>query len=279
MTSSQIISGYSHSFDSGVAIHLGINAAVIYNHIVYWLKTNASKKDAKMIEGKYWMYETMQQMADFLGYLSLDEIKKAMAKLIESGLLIKGCFNSNPFDRTAWYTVPDQSIIKKTLTKVPIGTITKCQPALSESANPHFGECATAPCIYTTEEEQENTNIEQQQQTEQEGQSVVCSSSVVSSFCSDLSSPSDPIDSIDSDPIDPILESKAKAFNWFVKLGCDVISATSFVEKFSLEDIKEASIYVGKQIKKKKEKGEKIANIVAYLRKTLEGKWWIPQQK
>ena len=140
-TSQNIISGHSHSFDTGIAKALGFTAAVIYNHILYWLRYNACKSDAQMIDGKYWMYEKQQQIADFLEYLTIDDVKKAMVKLLNAGLIIKGNFNSNPFDKTAWYTIPDQSKIKKTLTKVPIGTIA--------SANPHHPECESAPSLYT----------------------------------------------------------------------------------------------------------------------------------
>lgn len=121
-----IISGHSHSFDTGIASTLGLHAAIVFNHIVYWLKINASKKDAKMINGRYWMYETQQQISDFLGYLSKDEVHKAVKKLKEAGLLISENLNPNPFDKTSWYTVSDQNlIIKKMFTKTSIDVIHK----------------------------------------------------------------------------------------------------------------------------------------------------------
>lgn len=68
---------------------------------------------------------------------------------------------------------------------------------------------------------------------------------------------------------------KAKAMNYFLKIGCDVLTATSFVERFSPEDIAHGSKYVQNQIEAKRKKGETIQNIVGYLRKTLEGRYWI----
>lgn len=144
-----INSGHSHSFDVGVAKTLGLNAAVIFNHIVYWLRINAAKGH-NIKEGKVWMYEKQQEIADFLEYLSLDDVKKAMVKLIDSGLLIKGNFNSNPFDKTGWYTTSDQNIIlvKKSNTKVPNGTI--------GSAKRHDPGCHLAPCIIQEEQQEDN---------------------------------------------------------------------------------------------------------------------------
>lgn len=73
-------------------------------------------------------------------------------------------------------------------------------------------------------------------------------------------------------------DEKAKAFNWFMKIGCDIRSSTYFVESFTSDDIKNASMYVEKQIAKKKAKNDYIPNIIGYLRKTLENKWWIPKK-
>lgn len=135
-----IISGHSHSFDTGIAIQLGIHAAIVYNHIIYWIKINACKNENMFIDGKYWMFETQAQMAEFLEYMTVEEVKKAVVKLLNAGLLIKGNYNTNPFDKTAWYSVPDQSIIKKTLTKAPYGAI--------DNANGRDRERRTAPSLY-----------------------------------------------------------------------------------------------------------------------------------
>ncbi len=148
-----MISGHSHSFDTGIAKTLGINAAIVFNHIVYWIGINAAK-DSNMRDGKFWMYETQQDMADYLEYMTLEEVKKSVVKLLDAGLLIKANYNSNPFDRTSWYTTADPNIyrIKKTLTKAPDGAM---QNATRSDAKRH-----TAPCIYKEQKEQQK---EQQQ--------------------------------------------------------------------------------------------------------------------
>lgn len=104
-----IISGHSNSFDTGIAENLGLHAAIVFQYIVYWLRINYKKKDAKFIEGKIWMYETQKEIASYFSYLSEDDVFRAIKKLIDSGLIIKSCFNKNPFDRTSWYTTADQS--------------------------------------------------------------------------------------------------------------------------------------------------------------------------
>ena len=154
-----IYSGHSHSFDVGIAKVLGMNAAVIFNHIVYWLRINTSKGTEHNIrDGKVWMYESQQEISNFLEYLTIDDVKKAMVKLVDSGLLIKGNYNENPFDKTNWYTTADQSIIKKVLTKVPNGTI--------GSAKRHDPESHTAPSHYIQQEHIHKDKEQQQRERE-----------------------------------------------------------------------------------------------------------------
>lgn len=149
-----MITGHSHSFDVGIAKELGMNAAVVFNHIVYWLRINCVK-DHNVHDGKVWMYESQQDIASCLDYLTVEEVKKAVVKLLDSGILIKGNYNANPFDKTAWYTTADENIyrIKKTLTKAPYGAI--------DNAVARDPERPTAPSLYTQEE---HIQEEQQQQ-------------------------------------------------------------------------------------------------------------------
>lgn len=149
-----IYEGHSHSFDVGIARKLGMGAAAVFNHIVYWLRINAAKGH-NIHDGKVWMYETQKEIADFLEYMTLEEVKKSIVKLLDSGLLIKGNYNKNPFDKTAWYTTRDQMvfIIKKTLTKAPYGAI--------DNAEGRHPLRPMAPCIIQEEHQEEHQ--EQQQ--------------------------------------------------------------------------------------------------------------------
>lgn len=73
-------------------------------------------------------------------------------------------------------------------------------------------------------------------------------------------------------------DAKAKAFCWFVNIGCDIITATQWVESYPIEDIQAASEYVAAMVKRNKAKNKSVPNVVGYLRKTLENKYWIPRR-
>lgn len=140
----EILCGHAHAFDVGIAKVVGLNAAVVFNHILYWLRINARKKDAEKHDGKYWMYETQKQMADFFEYLSEDDVCRAIKKLLDEGLIIKGNFNKTPFDKTSWYTIEDQDLIineseiQKSFTKPRNRGIA---PAKSRNHDRDFAEC------------------------------------------------------------------------------------------------------------------------------------------
>ena len=110
MISNQIISGYSHSFDVGVARKLGTNAAIVLNHIMYWLRINKIKNENQK-DGRTWMFETTKDMADFLGYMSEKQVRLAIDILVKNNLLVKGHFHKNHFNRTNWYALYDEEVI------------------------------------------------------------------------------------------------------------------------------------------------------------------------
>jgi DNA-binding Lrp family transcriptional regulator len=152
MEKTEIVSGFNLSIDQGVASHVGVDAALIFNHIIYWLRINAGKSDAIQIDGKYWMYETNKQMAEFFGFMSEDSVSRGLKKLKEAGLIEIAKLSKNPFDHTSWYTVCDQGLIKKSLRNPQIRGIDNRKSAGSDTRK-------SAESIYTTEEQQKNNNI------------------------------------------------------------------------------------------------------------------------
>lgn len=107
----EIFSGNSHSFDTGLAFHLqSIEAAVVFNNLYFWLKLNKSKS-INQIEGRTWVFETAHEMSKIFGYLNERQVKYSLRKLVESGILIRENFNKNPFDKTSWYALSDESLL------------------------------------------------------------------------------------------------------------------------------------------------------------------------
>ena len=91
-----------HSFDPEIAERVGVNAATIYQNIVYWIEKNEAN-DKHCYDGQYWTYNSVKAFGDQFPYLSAKQIKTAINKLIEQGLIVKGDYNKANFDKTCWY--------------------------------------------------------------------------------------------------------------------------------------------------------------------------------
>lgn len=130
MNPQDVISNFPLSFDQGVAIECGINAAIIFNHIIYWLKQNARNPKC-LIDDKIWMYDSQKEMASFFEFLSEKEVRNAIKILFDHGLIIKRKLCENHFDQTTWYSLPDP-IFQKVFSKRPKGRIVSDPPVSSD---------------------------------------------------------------------------------------------------------------------------------------------------
>lgn len=93
-----------HSFEVKLAVKYGLNEAIIYQYIQNEiLFAMASKHIATYHDGIYWARASLDYMANDMPYFSKRTIRRTLDSLIEKGVLIKGNFNDNPFDRTCWY--------------------------------------------------------------------------------------------------------------------------------------------------------------------------------
>jgi hypothetical protein len=91
-----------HSFDPEVAAALGLNAAVIYQNIVWWCEKNAAN-GKHLHEGRHWTYNSVKAFADLFPYMTADQIRRALQRLEEAGYIGVGNFNATPTDRTKWF--------------------------------------------------------------------------------------------------------------------------------------------------------------------------------
>ncbi len=119
-----------HSFDPEIAKIVGVNAATIFQNIVYWQEKN-SANDRHFYDGKHWTYNSTRAFADMFPYLSLDQIRTAIQKLIDADLIEVGEFNKSSYDRTKWYSV--KSLVE--LGKIPNGVRQNPEPIPDSKPN------------------------------------------------------------------------------------------------------------------------------------------------
>lgn len=96
-----------HSFNTQIAKVCGVREAILLYNIDFWIAKNKANQ-RHFYDGRYWTYNSSKAFAEIFDYLTQKVIEKLLAKLIKDGYLIKGNYNANSFDRTAWYALTDK---------------------------------------------------------------------------------------------------------------------------------------------------------------------------
>ena len=101
-----------HSFDPEIASQVGINAAVLYQNIIFWTRKNVAN-GRNIRDGKVWTYNSVKAWSKLFPYLTKAQIRTALDKLVDAGLVCVGNYNETAYDRTKWYGVPTQLHLSK----------------------------------------------------------------------------------------------------------------------------------------------------------------------
>ncbi|AIF54357.1 hypothetical protein LDB25A_033 [Lactobacillus phage Ld25A] len=91
-------------FHVKVAKECGVNAAVLFTEIAYEVEKNRTE-GINLHAGRYWTFKSNKSFSEQFPYFSERQVKTALKKLEDSGLVMSGNYNSTPFDRTKWYTL------------------------------------------------------------------------------------------------------------------------------------------------------------------------------
>jgi uncharacterized Zn finger protein (UPF0148 family) len=97
----------THYFSVALADRYGPIESIILSNICWWLEYN-KKNEKNYVNGRYWTYMSTSAFERMFTYLSKEQIKHTITKLRGKGVLITENFNRNAYDRTLWYTVPEE---------------------------------------------------------------------------------------------------------------------------------------------------------------------------
>ena len=96
-----------HFFNVEVASEVGVKAAIVFENIAFWIDHN-KKAGKNEKEGRFWMYSSINALAENFEYLTIKQTRTAIDKLLEAGYIIQGCFNRHGYDRTRWYALGEK---------------------------------------------------------------------------------------------------------------------------------------------------------------------------
>lgn len=97
-----------HFFDVKLAETIGIIPAILYENILFWVQKNEAN-NKHFHDGLFWTYNSTRAFSKLFPYLSEDQISRALKKLEDCNLIVKGNYNETKYDRTTWYSIPQKS--------------------------------------------------------------------------------------------------------------------------------------------------------------------------
>lgn len=96
----------THHFEVELAKQLGIEEAILIDKFVGWIQYNRAN-NKNYFDGRTWTFNSAKAYADIFPYMTESKIKRVVARLVELGIMVKGNYNENQYDRTNWYAFTD----------------------------------------------------------------------------------------------------------------------------------------------------------------------------
>lgn len=93
-----------HAFSVEAASIVGINAAILLEHISFWVHQNAAA-GRNIRDGAAWTYGSVREIAERFPYMTEKQVRGALDRLQAEGLVKVGNFNRVKYDRTRWFSL------------------------------------------------------------------------------------------------------------------------------------------------------------------------------
>lgn len=97
-----------HRYPQQVADRYGMAIAALLNHFAFWYKRIKSE-DHQFFEGDYWVRMKLEKLQSYFTYLTIEQLRHILRKMIAENLIKKSEFNDQKTDRTKWYTLTSLS--------------------------------------------------------------------------------------------------------------------------------------------------------------------------
>lgn len=96
-----------HLFDVEIAEQYGVNAAILLENLGYWIVKNAANGE-HFHDGHFWTYNSYNAFLELFPYMSKDQIRTALKKLIDDDVILTGDYNENPMNHSIWYALTEK---------------------------------------------------------------------------------------------------------------------------------------------------------------------------
>lgn len=90
-----------------LAVVIGLNEAIVLQQLHYWLDRSKHEHD-----GRRWIYNNLAEWQAQFPFWSEKTLQRIMHSLVEQGLVLVHKFNEKNWDRTNWYSIEYDALLK-----------------------------------------------------------------------------------------------------------------------------------------------------------------------
>jgi hypothetical protein len=98
-----------HSFNIHHAQRYGLHEAIMIKNFQFWIVKNRANKTHNH-DGRTWTYNSVRAFEEIFPYLTTWQIRKCLDSLVSQGILVKGNFHKNGYERSSWYAFANESL-------------------------------------------------------------------------------------------------------------------------------------------------------------------------
>lgn len=98
-----------YTFEMEIATEYGLAEAVFLHNIVFWVKTHMIQ-GTNYKDGRHWVFNSLSEFEEMYPFLTRNQLRRVITSLKDAGLILIGCYNKRPWDKTAWYTLSDKAL-------------------------------------------------------------------------------------------------------------------------------------------------------------------------
>lgn len=96
-----------YMLDVELATQYGTDEAIFLENLVFWVIRNR-ENERNFFDGRTWTYNSVRALKSLFPFWSDYQMRRVLESLIKQGVIVKGNYNKNPYDRTMWYALADE---------------------------------------------------------------------------------------------------------------------------------------------------------------------------
>ncbi len=99
-----------HAFSLAIATKYSVPIALWLQNLAFWTENNLAL-NINIHDGLCWTYVTLEAVGDKFPYMTKSQRETMINNSIKEGLVIKGNYNKNHYDRTLWYALTPKAYV------------------------------------------------------------------------------------------------------------------------------------------------------------------------